>query len=245
LETTLNAQTGDPRYEVLNFAAPGYNTALEVEVFLKKCLKYDPDLVIMHFNTNDYDVPGFMKPAQSFATLKKSYFLNFLLARWQVLWGQQTQEEMLPFLFDRTLGLEESELLDEDPNFPAEYRHLVGKRSFLRAMDTLLDVTKARGIPVLVYVIKAYPGLDPNYTANPFRDGQLALITQLSQEKGFFLLNMYAPYRNYLKAHPEADEKVFWVSSEDSHPSAVAHRLEAEAFYRFLSEHSLITRSAK
>ena len=224
---------------MINFATPGYNTAIEVEVFLKKCLKYDPDLVIMHFNTNDYDVPGFMKPPQSYSTLKKSYFLNFLYSRFQLLWGQQ-QQEMLPFVFDRTKTLEESDRLDEDPNFPDEYRHMVGKKGFLNAMDKLVQETKARGISLVVYVIKPYPGLDPSYTPNAFRDNQLKLITQLSQEKGFSLLNMYPAYINYLKEHPDEENKVMWVSKEDSHPSAVAHQVEAKALYEFLREHKLI-----
>jgi len=229
-------------YEVLNFAAPGYNTAIEVEVFLKKCLKYSPDLVIVHFNTNDYDVPGFMRPPQSYSTLKKSYFLNFLYSRFQLLWGEQ-QQEMLPFVVDRTMTLEESDRLDEDPAFPDEYRHMVGKKGFLRAIDKLVRATKSHGIPLVVYVVKSHPGLDPSYTPNPFRDNQLRLITQLSKEKGFFLLNMYAAYINYLKEHPDKDRKMFWVSEVDSHPSAVAHQIEAEALYNFLIKNSLIRNS--
>jgi hypothetical protein len=89
-------------------------------------------------------------------------------------------------------------------------------------------------------VIKPYPGLDPSYTPNAFRDNQLKLITQLSQEKGFFLLNMYPAYINYLKAHPDEGDKVMWVSEEDSHPSAVAHQVEAEALYDFLRENNLV-----
>lgn len=240
LERILNDQSSALRYEVINFATPGYNTAIEAEVFVKKCLKYDPDLVIMHFNTNDYDVPGFMKPPQSFATLKKSYFLNFLMSRFDLLWGHQ-QEEMLPFVFDRTVRLEEAERLDEDPAFPEEYRHLVGKKGFLRAIETLVEATASRNIALVVYVIKAYPGLDPAYTVEPFRESQLKLITELSREKGFYLLNMYAAYRQYLSDHPEADDKVFWVTREDSHPSAVAHQLEAETLYEFLVEKRLTT----
>jgi lysophospholipase L1-like esterase len=242
LERELNQHSSSPNYEVINFATPGYNTAIEVEVFLKKCVKYDPDLVIMHFNTNDYDVPGFMKSPQSYSTFRKLYFLNFLYSRFQLLWGQQ-QQEMLPFVFDRTKTLEESDRLDEDPNFPDEYRHMVGKKGFLNAMDKLVQETKTRGIPLVVYVIKPYPGLDPSYTPNAFRDNQLKLITQLSQEKGFFLLNMYAAYINYLKEHPDEESKVMWVSEEDSHPSAVAHQVEAEALYEFLREHKLIGNS--
>ena len=243
LERLLNEHSSSLKYEVINFAVPGYNTAIEVEVFLQKCLKYDPDLVIMHFNTNDYDVPGFMKPPESFSTLKKSYFLNFLLSRIDQLFGRK-QEGVLPFVFERTMTLEQSARLDEDPDFPEAYRHLVGEKGFMNAIDKLVEATASWNIPLIVYVIKAYPGLDPSYAPEPFRENQLTLITELSQEKGFYLLNMYAAYMQYLKDHPEADESVFWVSKKDSHPSALSHKLEAETLYAFLVEKQLIAEPA-
>lgn len=238
LERKLNEQSSDKKYEVVNFAVPGYNTAIEVEVFKQKCLRYDPDLVIMHFNTNDYDVPGFMKPAESYATLRKSYLLDFLYSRYQILRGIQ-KHEMIPFVFDRTMGMEQSDRLHEDPNFPDEYRHLVGLKGFVRAIETLVRETNARKIPLIVYVIKADPNLDPNYTPDEFRDGQLRVITELSEKHGFFLLNMYPHYMAYLAHNPAHDQKVFWVTPEDSHPSAIAHKIEAEAFFEFLIEHKL------
>ncbi len=238
LERKLNELSSGKKYEVINFAVPGYNTAIEVEVFKQECLRYDPDLVIMHFNTNDYDVPGFMKPSENYATLRKSYLFEFIYERYQMLQGVQ-EHEMIPFVFDRTVRLEESERLHEDPNFPEEYRHLVGLQGFLRAIESLVHETTTRNIPLLVYVIKAYPGLDPNYTPDKFRDEQLRVITQLSEEHGFFLLNMYSHYMTYLAQNPARDQKVFWVTPEDSHPSALAHRIEAEAFVEFLVEHKL------
>ena len=107
-------------------------------------------------------------------------------------------------------------------------------------MDRLVEVTNEQGIALIVYIIKSYPGLDPEYTPNAFRDRQRQLITQLSQEKGFYLLNMYAPYMAYLREHPDAEEKVFWVTENDSHPSATAHHVEAEALYDFLKEKTII-----
>ena len=239
LERALNQHASDLRYEVMNFAVPGYNTAIEAEVFVKKCLSYSPDLVIMHFNTNDYDVPGFMKPPERYSTLKKSYLLNFIYSRYQLLQGEEPQE-VIPFVFDRTMSFEQSEYLDEDPNFPDEYRHLVGKKGFINAIDTLVEATKKHGIPLMVYVIKAYPGLDADYTPNEFKLSQLHSITELSKEKEFWLLNTYPWYVEYLNSHPDKRPRDFWVSHDDSHPSVLAHKIEAGAFYKFLREHNLV-----
>ncbi len=239
LETTLNERSSSTKYDVINFGVPGYNTAIEVDVFVEKCLKYSPDLVIMHFNTNDYDIPYFMKPPQNYATLRKSYLVDFLYTRYQALTGAQSTE-VIPFVFDRTMGMEESANLDKEPTFPERYRYMVGESGFVRAMKRLLAETDSRGIAVVVYVVKSYPGLDPAYTPNEFRTQQLELVTSLSEELGFHLLNMYPAYMTYLRNHPEADDKVFWVTDSDSHPSVVAHRAEAEAMYRYLAQEGLV-----
>ncbi|MBD3307744.1 hypothetical protein GF339_15015 [candidate division KSB3 bacterium] len=239
LERRLNQEAAAMKFEVINFAVPGYNTAIEAEVFVKKCLKYSPDLVIMHFNTNDYDVPGFMKPPQSYSTFRKSYLLDFLYSRYQLLRGTQNQE-VIPFVFERTMSAEEAEYLHEDPRFPDEYRHMVGKQGFLRALDTLLEAADAHDVTVLVYVVKSYAGLEPSYTPNEFKLRQLELITRLSQDKGFFLLNTYPYYIEFLNAFPDRTRRDFWVSETDTHPSALAHQIEAEAFYDFLVQHELI-----
>jgi len=239
LERKLNRHSSSTKFEVLNFATPGYNSAIEVEVFMQKCLRYSPDLVITHFNTNDYDVPAFMKPLQKYSTLRKSYLWDLIYSRYQMLQGIQ-ENEVTTFDFDRTMSTEESEYLDEEPDFPDEYRYMVGKKGFIRAFDKLVKATQARGIPLLVYVIKAYPGLDPAYTPNEFRTNQLEFITRLSQERGFFLLNTYPYYIDYLQKHPDKTNKDFWVFPHDAHPSVLANKIEADAFYEFLIENNIV-----
>ncbi len=225
LEERLNQHTSERAYEVINFAVPGYNTAMQVEVFLKKCLKYAPDAVILHFNTNDYDIPNFMKRPQNYGTLRKSYFFDFLYMRYRLLQGKRAEESLAPMV----LGpLEETEFLDKSPTIPEEYRYMVGKRGFVAAMETLIRTVKERQIPLIVFVIK------PEEDEDTFRGRQLALIRQLSEEHGFGLLNTYPVYATYLEQHPERSNQDFWVSPTDTHPSALAHEIEAQALQEFL-----------
>lgn len=225
LEERLNQDSSGRRYEVMNFAVPGYNTAIQVEVFLKKCLNYSPDFVILHFNTNDYDIPNFMKRPQNYGTLRKSYLFDFIYMRYQALQGKHTEEALAPMV----LGpLEETEFLDESPTIPEAYRYMVGKRGFLAAMETLIRVTKERQIPLLVFVIK------PEADTDSFRGRQLALIQELRQKHGFWLLNTYPNYAAYLQDHPERSNQDFWVSPTDTHPSVLAHEIEAAAFREYL-----------
>ena len=87
LERRLNEQGGGQKFEVLNFAVPTYNTAQEVEVFVSKCLDFDPDLVILSFNTNDYDVPEFMKLPDNLAGLRRWYVVDLATAAYERLAG--------------------------------------------------------------------------------------------------------------------------------------------------------------
>src|SRR5262245_5643501 len=42
LERRLNEKSGARKFEVINFAVPGYNTAMESETFVQRCLEYAP-----------------------------------------------------------------------------------------------------------------------------------------------------------------------------------------------------------
>ncbi len=241
LERKLNDAASSTTFEVINFSAPGYNTAIEAEVFIRKCLDYDPDIVLVNFNTNDYDVPGFMKLPKDYATVRTSYLFDFVYSRYQALTGVRLRELPVFDFTTRTLSLEEAARLDEDPGLPAEYRSMVGTRGFERAVDALIDAAREADVEVVFFDVKGYPGLHPTYAPNEFRDSQRELLERFSQEKGFHWLNTYPRYVDYLNANPDAPfPLVFAVSDTDSHPSALAHRINAEALYDFLIGRGLI-----
>ncbi len=53
LEKTLNISLTNFSVEVLNMGVPGYNIFEQIEFFRMKGLKYDPDIVIFTFQSND------------------------------------------------------------------------------------------------------------------------------------------------------------------------------------------------
>jgi hypothetical protein len=237
LERMLNETKGLPRIEVLNFATPGYNTAIEAEVFVLKVLRYDPDVVLINFNTNDYDVPAFMRLPEDHATLRRSFVFDFLYSEYEAWTGVPPRELPVFDFATRTLTLEEADKLDQDPGLPEEYRYMVGVRGFERALDKLVTAARNEGVEVVVFDVRPFPGLHPTYVPNAFRDSQRELLERLSREKGFHWLNTYPSYVEYLKANPEARfPRVFAVSDTDSHPSVLAHRISAQALYDFLIE---------
>src|SRR3989475_2051848 len=241
LERRLNEKFGAQKFDVINFAVPGYNTAMEAETFVQRCLEYAPDLVLLNFNTNDYDVPNFMRLPRDLATLRTSYLFDLAYSVYE---GVMAVEREPPPLFDfrhRTIAERQAARLDEDPALPDEYRYMVGAKGVVRALERLAAAARERAIPFVVFDVKPYPGLDPKYVRDELRDGQRELLERESRRLGFHFLNTYPYFMNYLKQHPDANLRtVFAVSAVDGHPNTLAHSINAQALFDYLVAHQLL-----
>jgi hypothetical protein len=235
LERRLNEKSQGRKFEVINFAVPGYNTAIEAETFVQRSLDYSPDLVILHFNTNDYDVPEFMRLPRDLATLRRLYVFDLAYAVYEGVMGVAERQ---PPRFDfrhRTIPLREAARLEHDPALPDEYRYMVGAAGVVRALERLMGAARERGIPVVVFDVKDYPGLHSTYERDEWRDGQRELLERESQRLGFDFLNTYPDYVEYLNRHPNSNlQTVFALSELDGHPNTLAHAITAEALFEHL-----------
>jgi hypothetical protein len=241
LERRLNEKSRAQKFEVINFAVPGYNTAMEADTFVHRCLEYAPDLVLLNFNSNDYDVPNFMRLPRDLATLRKSYLVDLAYSAYQGVMGVAGQQPP-PFDFrNRTTALRQTARLDEDPALPSEYRYMVGAKGVVRALERLAGTARERAIPFVVFDVKAYPGLDPKYVRDEWRDGQRELLERESRRLGFHFLNTYPYFMNYLNQHPNVNlATVFAVSEVDGHPNTLAHSINAEAIFNYLVARQLL-----
>jgi len=77
LEGSLAGRAG-VTYEVLNFGVPGYNTRLEVEALRARVLPFRPDILIVGWCDNDFQVPFFV-PQQGQWTRRDVSLLWLLL----------------------------------------------------------------------------------------------------------------------------------------------------------------------
>jgi hypothetical protein len=240
LERRLNAKSRARKVEVINFAVPGYNTAMEAETFVKRCVEYAPDLVLLNFNTNDYDVPNFMRRPGDLATLRRSYLFDLAYSVYDGVMGLERHPPAFDFM-NRTTALGQAERLDEDPALPDEYRYMVGAKGVVRALERLAEAARERAIPFIVFTVKAYPGLDPKYVRDELRDGQRELLERESRRLGFHFLNTYPYYMKYLNQHPDANlPTVFAVSEADGHPNSLAHSIDAQALFDYLVDRQLL-----
>jgi PA14 domain/GDSL-like Lipase/Acylhydrolase family len=241
LERRLNEKSRARTFEVVNFAVPGYNTAMESETFVQKCLEYAPDLVLLNFNTNDYEVPDFMRRPNDLATLRTSYLFDLAYSVYEGVMAVEREPPPLFAFRHRTIAPRQAARLDEDPALPDEYRYMVGAKGVVRALERLAAVARERAIPFVVFDVKAYPGLDPKYVRDELRDGQRELLERESRRLGFHFLNTYSYFMNYLKQHPDANlPTVFAVSAVDGHPNTLAHSINAQALFDYLVAHQLL-----
>ena len=142
---------------------------------------------------------------------------------------------------NRTTALRQAEHLDEDPALPDEYRYMVGAKGVVRALERLTAAARQRAIPFVVFDVKPQPGLDPKYVRDELRDGQRELLERESRRLGFYFLNTYPYFMDYLNRHPDANLRtVFAVSEVDGHPNTLAHSINAEAIFDYLVARQLV-----
>lgn len=211
------AQEGDPavRYEVLNFAVPGYNTAMEVAAFEHRALTYDPDLVIVSFVRNDFKLPHFLQRPREWWSLDRWYLKDLVRYRLRLLESHREQR-LLPHDLHAVAP-------DDRQQAREQYRHMEGAEGFHRAAGRLAELTQERSIPVVF--------MAPVSTEEPW-----ATARQVAETHGFHLLDAGRYQLLYLIEHGientrQAWSEAFWISERDHHPSALSHRLFADALF--------------
>lgn len=198
-------------FEALNFGAPGYNAAMEVATYEHRAAALDPDLVIVHFIGNDFGLPHFLQAPEEARAPTRSYLWELLQARF----GSK-QDEVDPGLLPHDRSKLAPELRRQARG---RYAHMVGKEAYQKAMARLGELTRARGIPVIVFSLGS--------------SGERgALARQAAEENGFTFLDASPRFYRYLVEHQLGDEKAVWQETfripHDGHPNRLAHELYAE-----------------
>ena len=192
----------------VNSAVPGYNTVNEVETLERKLLELHPDLVIVDYVRNDLHVPGFLRKPQSYFTIRQSFLARWVRNRLEGLHMPDHALERPPDAFRRESFLGQEELI------PEEYRELIGIDAFRTAATRLRELVDQHGFRVIVF---AHYGFDPD---------PLAVLDELGLEA----VDGYPRVRAYLREEGLEDYlgSPLTVSTKDSHPSALHHRLIAQ-----------------
>ena len=204
--------------EVLNFAAPGYNTAIEAAVFERKARHFDPDLVILHFVGNDLGLPHHLQPPRSLSPGR--WYLAELVRATFAEKGLDGELQLLP----HNLKKVSKEIREEARG---EYAYMVGEAGYRRAMEALVTRTEELGIPILIVAL-----------------GQRELVTQVAAEHGLPVLDASAAFLQVLEAQGGDTSRDAWKQAfkipGDGHPTALAHEAYGELLFEELHRRGLI-----
>ncbi len=202
LERRLQAALPDRVVEAIDTGVPGYNTAMQAEVLRDKCLPFAPDLVLVDFVGNDFDLPDFLWDQPDYWSLGRSFLLD--LAR-RAFW-QRHAELAGPFVW-----------APRDGTPPPAYAHLVGPEAYRRALTAIAALGRAHGFRVLV---TGHHLLRPEAEAICAELG-LPVATPVQRTQRWLHDHGYRD----LVGSP------LTLSADDPHPSALLHDWWAEAVF--------------
>ena len=138
LEQLLNRRGDGVLYEVLNFAVPGYNTQLEAETVRLKALPFQPDIVVVGWCENDFELPFFMLEQRAFRRRDISFLYRRLFDRDYPL------EDLMSVEFTERRAFNETNVLSEIKSGSG----VEGVRQALRMMQ---DLSRQHHFHLLVF----------------------------------------------------------------------------------------------
>ena len=201
--------------EAVDTGVPGYNTAMEAQVLRDKGLAYAPDLVIVDFVGNDFDLPNYLWEQSDYWSLRRL----FLLEAARRAWSWRDAELHGPFVWAPAVdGRVESNL----ERVPPAYRHLVGTSAYRSAMQSILAMGREHGFHVIV---TCHHDLLPEALA-------------ICKELGVPCVQLRERIEQWLRenGHAQYHGSPLVISADDPHPTAILHGFWAEATFARLQE---------
>ena len=225
LEDELNDRRpeGGPRYEAINMAMGGYNTTMEVAHFLHHGLAFDPDLVVIDFVGNDFQLPNFLAGRSDFWGIDRSFFIEWIERRL----GTREYRGFRPLVGSpRRLD----PFLSDIERVRPEYRHMVGHAAYRTAMCRLRDLAEEHGFAVVVTCHG--PGNK--------------VVAETAEECGFPLVIGRGALASYMRERGIStyEGSELTLSASDPHPSAIAHRLLGKHYAARFLELGLLDRGS-
>lgn len=248
LQEALNAAGDSIHYEVLNFAVPGYNTAMEAEVYKALAAGFSPDLILIQFDINDLALPNFVLEPPGLLTFERSYLVALINSLFK---GRDAREGLAQLAGNE---LQAAPLIDapsaegivkyfeyRSEFTPERYRYMVGWEGVRRALDDLWKMSRR---PV-VHLSWIYPVSKKKLTDFGDIDHFSLHVKEGRKNRDdgdrLYFLEIESVGREFCR-----ELGLRWVRDlvvdypNDYHPSPVRHILIARRIYLFLVENRLL-----
>lgn len=221
LTSMLNKTYRDRKYEAIVCAEWGANALRELDIFLKKCRAYKPDLIIIGFVLNDVE-PRKYSP-------KRKQFLKSLRIRKPegisaILYKESTLFRMV-YLNLETLRIKRAWLRGYDTYYG------YGSRDFeyvLYSMKIFQEESKKLGSELLVAIFPFLEyNLGENYPFEKYHQIVFKKLTKMDIETMDTLPDFRGKDSISLQVNP----------GYDAHPNEFGHQIIAESIYKYLTSH--------
>jgi lysophospholipase L1-like esterase len=187
--------------EVINTGVGNWNTIQEVEYFLTKAYRYQPDVVVLNYFVNDAEPAPQSRPPS--VIMRHCSVCVLLAGRIDVALRQYSVRQSWQDYYLR---------LYNDGNGP-------GWIAAKGAIKKLSDYCKARGITLLIANLPELHDVT-NYRFSTITD----LVREAAREND-------VPFVDLLPYLKNQESSTLWVTPPDPHPSALAHQLIAEGLF--------------
>ena len=230
LERLLNEKYPMKTWRVINTAAPGYNTVIEVETLKDKGLAFKPDIVLIDLVPNDLELPVYVFKPKDVYALDRSFLLRWIDER---LAAAKQPNADLP---GRDPLLEPGRVVDNDDEI---YRDLFGWKPFILALDELRDLAQQHHFKLVSFTTVENSTTD-QMTKLALEHGSMHV--RLLPEIQAYLDEKYGP-TTWDFEHPEplmSSDLV--VTPDDGHPSVIQHMMAAQKLLEELEASGEIAR---
>jgi len=217
----LNKDYGDIKYEAIVCAEWGANTLKELEMFLKKCKRYNPDLLIIGYVLNDVEPKKLSKKRKEFLqslTIRKPEGLSALLYNEFTLFR-------IVYLDLETLRIKKTWIRGYDSYYDE------GSRDFKFVIDSMKifkEESKKLGSELLVVI---FPFLEYDINEKyPFEKYHQIIFKKL--------IKMDIETMDTLSDFRGKDNISLQVNpGYDAHPNELGHQIIANSIYKYLNSH--------
>ena len=226
LSDYLNRNSTNWKFEVINMAVPGYNTAMEVESLEEKGLRYHPDLVVVHFTNNDMDLPNFIREKADYFTIRKSYLIEFLENRIRNSLSNPRD------IFIRSPRHISQHRFENDPDrVPDKYKTLVGEGAYFLAMKQLKSLSLEHDFELILFSDTFVP----------------KSVEEICSSLKIPIIEAGNAIQEFMSKHniKRFKRSIMVISKNDDHPSSVSNRLYAEVIYDYLQKNGVIKKIIK
>lgn len=204
LEKLLNYNS-PTKTEVINAGVGGYNTYQEVQYFLREGIYFNPDMVVLIFVDNDFEIQKTIDERDKSKKVSLRGWIFSVINRLEWMLKDTMVAHLFTFKWKYSW-------------FPGNNKEMVEiERSGLveRCLHEIASVCKEIEVPFVVFVFQYVPGQHKQ---------KMDIIRNFGLKEEFLVFSTH----DFFKDHEIDDLK---NSIVDSHPNSFGHRLLADGIY--------------